>query len=91
MLLPAIIDTTKQIGYTHGWGTLRYTLIWLPEAYLKYHFCNMQLFCENLAVIIRNKVVETVQSRNCKVSLTQNVHSGIVIEVASVFGQADPQ
>ena len=53
------------------------------------HFRDMKLFCEDLAVIIRDKVVETVQPRYCKVSLTQNVRGGIVIEAESVFGRTD--
>ena len=53
------------------------------------HFRDMNLFCEDLAVIIRDKVVETVHPKYCKVSLTQNVRGGIIIEAASVFGQAD--
>jgi 7-cyano-7-deazaguanine reductase len=55
------------------------------------HFRDLRLFCEDLAVIIRDKVVETIHPKYCKVSLTQSVRGGIVIEAASVFGQADPQ
>jgi 7-cyano-7-deazaguanine reductase len=55
------------------------------------HFRDMKLFCEDLAVIIRDKVVETIHPKYCKVSLTQNVRGGIIIEAASVFGQANSQ
>ena len=52
------------------------------------HFRDMKLFCEDLAVIIRDKVVETVHPKYCKVALTQSIRGGIVIEAASVFGSS---
>ncbi len=55
------------------------------------HFRDMHLFAEDLAVIIRDKVVETIQPKYCKVSLVQGVRGGIIIEAASVFGRREAE
>ena len=55
------------------------------------HFRDMHLFAEDLAVIIRDKVVETVQPKYCKVALVQNVRGGIIVEASSVYGKPDTQ
>jgi 7-cyano-7-deazaguanine reductase len=52
------------------------------------HFRNMEIFAEDLVVVIRDKVVETIHPRYCKVTLVQKSRGGIVIETVSVYGQA---
>jgi 7-cyano-7-deazaguanine reductase len=52
------------------------------------HFRNMEIFAEDLVVVIRDKVVETIHPKYCKVTLVQKSRGGIVIETVSVFGQA---
>ena len=51
------------------------------------HFRNEQIFAEDLVVVIRDKVVETIHPKYCKVTLVQKSRGGIVIETVSVFGQ----
>lgn len=50
-----------------------------------WHFRNQGVFCEQLAVAIRDKVVETVQPRSCTVRLTQKARGGVTIDATSSY------
>ncbi|HEY3289430.1 MAG TPA: preQ(1) synthase [Anaerolineae bacterium] len=52
------------------------------------HFRNEQIFAEHLVVVIRDKVIETIKPKYCKVTLVQKSRGGIVIETVSAWGQA---
>ncbi len=52
------------------------------------HFRDMQIFAEDLVVVIRDKVIETIKPKYCKVTLVQKSRGGIVIETVSAWGQA---
>ena len=52
------------------------------------HFRNEQIFAEDLVVVIRDKVIETIHPKYCKVTLIQKSRGGIVIETVSAWGQA---
>jgi 7-cyano-7-deazaguanine reductase len=55
------------------------------------HFRNLEVFCEDLVVTIRDKVVQTVHPKYCKVTLTQKARGGITIEAISVCGRRDTE
>ncbi len=48
-----------------------------------WHFRTSAVFCEQLAVDIRTKVVETIRPAHCKVTLVQKARGGITIEAVS--------
>lgn len=50
-----------------------------------WHFRDRGVFCEQLAVDIRDKVVATVQPRRCTVTLVQKVRGGITITAVSSY------
>ena len=48
-----------------------------------WHFREQRIFCEHLAVQIRDKVVETISPRTCRVRVIQKARGGITIEAVS--------
>lgn len=50
-----------------------------------WHFRDRGVFCEQLAVDIRHKVVATIQPKACTVKLVQKARGGIVIEALSEY------
>lgn len=50
-----------------------------------WHFRDSASFCEQLAVIIRDKVVATIEPQSCTVTLMQKARGGITIEAVSSF------
>lgn len=77
---------TVRIEYTPG-------LLCIESKSLKlylWHFRDRGVFCEQLAVDIRDKVVATIQPRACTVTLLQKARGGITIEaVASYAASAE--
>ena len=49
------------------------------------HFRDQEVYCEGLAVAIRDKVVETIQPRGCRVTVLQKSRGGISIEAISSY------
>jgi 7-cyano-7-deazaguanine reductase len=49
------------------------------------HFRDMEVFGEQLAVTIRNKVVETIAPHACRVTVVQKPRGGISIEAISSY------
>lgn len=52
-----------------------------------WHFRDQGVFCEQLAVDIRDKVVATIQPRACTVTLVQKARGGITITAVSAYGE----
>ena len=50
-----------------------------------WHFRDRGVFCEQLAVDIRDKVVATIQPQRCMVTLMQKARGGIVISAVSSY------
>ena len=50
-----------------------------------WHFREQGVFCEQLAVDIRDKVVATIQPRACTVTLVQKARGGITITAVSAY------
>ncbi len=50
-----------------------------------WHFRDRGVFCEQLAVNIRDKVVATVQPQTCTVTLVQKARGGITITAVAKF------
>lgn len=50
-----------------------------------WHFRDRGVFCEQLAVDIRDKVVATILPRACTVTLLQKARGGITIEAVSSY------
>lgn len=50
-----------------------------------WHFRQQALFCEQLAVDIRDKVVSVCQPHSCTVTLVQKPRGGITIEAVSSY------
>lgn len=50
-----------------------------------WHFRDQGVFCEQLAVDIRDKVVATIQPRTCTVTLVQKARGGITIRAVSRY------
>jgi 7-cyano-7-deazaguanine reductase len=50
-----------------------------------WHFRDRSVFCEQLAVDIRDKVVATIQPRACTVKLVQKARGGITIEAVAEY------
>ncbi|HRI56460.1 MAG TPA: preQ(1) synthase, partial [Anaerolineae bacterium] len=50
-----------------------------------WHFRDRGVFCEQLAVDIRDQVVATIQPRACTVTLVQKARGGIVITAVSGY------
>jgi len=50
-----------------------------------WHFRQQALYCEQLAVTIRDKVVAVCQPRSCTVTLVQKARGGITIEAVSSY------
>lgn len=48
-----------------------------------WHFRDSKVFCEQLAVDIREKVLEAIRPVSCRVSLVQKARGGITIEAVS--------
>ena len=48
-----------------------------------WHFRTSAVFCEQLAVDIRKKVVDTIRPARCKVVLLQKARGGITIEAVA--------
>jgi 7-cyano-7-deazaguanine reductase len=48
-----------------------------------WHFRDSKVFCEQLAVDIRKKVIEAIGPVSCRVTLVQKARGGIVIEAVS--------
>lgn len=48
-----------------------------------WHFRESRVFCEQLAVDIREKVLGAIRPVSCKVNLTQKARGGITIEAVS--------
>lgn len=53
-----------------------------------WHFRDQGVFCEQLAVDIRDKVVATIQPKTCSVTLVQKARGGITITAVSSYTQA---
>lgn len=49
------------------------------------HFRDQEVYCEELAVTIRDKVVEAVSPRACRVTVLQKSRGGIAIEAVSSY------
>ncbi len=52
-----------------------------------WHFREQGVFCEQLAVDIRDTVVETIQPRSCTVTLVQKARGGITITAVSSYAE----
>jgi 7-cyano-7-deazaguanine reductase len=52
-------------------------------------FRDQEAFCENLAVSLRDTVVQAIHPRYCKVTLTQGIRGGITIKAISTFGRQE--
>lgn len=50
-----------------------------------WHFRQQSLYCEQLAVDIRDKVVGVCQPQSCTVTLVQKIRGGITIEAVSSY------
>ena len=50
-----------------------------------WHFRDRGVFCEQLAVDIRAKVVATIQPKACTIKLTQKARGGITIEALAEY------
>ena len=50
-----------------------------------WHFREVGVFCEQLAVDIRDKVVETIAPREVTVGVVQKARGGITIEASSTY------
>ena len=50
-----------------------------------WHFRDRRVFCEQLAVDIRDKVVATIQPKTCTIKLVQKARGGITIEALSEY------
>lgn len=50
-----------------------------------WHFRDSRVFCEQLAVDIRDKVIEAVAPARCRVALLQKARGGITIEAVSIY------
>lgn len=50
-----------------------------------WHFRDRGVFCEQLAVDIRDQVVASIQPRRCTVTLVQKARGGIVITAVSSY------
>jgi len=50
-----------------------------------WHFRDRGVFCEQLAVDIRDKVVTTIQPRRCRITLVQKARGGITITAVSKY------
>jgi 7-cyano-7-deazaguanine reductase len=51
-----------------------------------WHFRDRGVFCEQLAVDIRDKVAAAIQPQRCMVTLVQKARGGIVISAVSSYG-----
>lgn len=52
-----------------------------------WHFREQGVFCEQLAVDIRDKVIATIQPRSCTVTLVQKARGGIMISAVSSYAE----
>jgi 7-cyano-7-deazaguanine reductase len=50
-----------------------------------WHFRDQELFCEHLAVQLRDTVVAAISPQSCRVRLVQKARGGITIEAVSSF------
>ncbi len=55
-----------------------------------WHFRDRGVFCEQLAVDIRDKVVATIQPQACTVTLVQKARGGITITAVSSYPPLGP-
>ena len=54
-----------------------------------WHFRDQKIFCETMPVIIRDKVVQVIAPKACRITARQKMGGGITIDAVAEYGQVD--
>jgi len=54
-----------------------------------WHFRDQKIFCETMPVIIRDKVVEVIAPKACRITAHQKMRGGITIDAVAEYGQVE--